>query len=523
MRFPLSHAALGCASVTLLAGAALAAPQAQLTRTQGILGGSVDFDLSGANSGQFFFLMPSFQTGPLPLALIDPVDTRLLGIGLDLQSVWTFGVIDPLGNASTNYLLPPDPALQGLELFTQAITLPGTTTLVDDVTNRTAFALSAPGNATLTVGDLPAALSGHTATTLPDGRVLLAGGGGVDSFGATVPGNLLYLFDPQDQGFTTSSAVMSTERAAHTATLLGDGRVLLLGGSDAAAAPLASGEIYDPVTNTLSPIANMPTPRLLHTATLLNDGRVFVAGGASGFDLADPLAGLNNVLNSTIVYNPVANNWSAGPNFPNPRGGHRATKLNDGRVLLTGGLEVTQVIFIGAVPSITADCRIYNPANNSMSGAASFSGARALHAQVTLPDGRVFVAGGGTIDFLSLGISTLNSARVYDPGSNTWANVTSLAQPRAYAEAFAVAGNRVCVAGGLAAVDAATSSGVPANLVETSAITFGGWSTAPMVMPRVIPAIASIEDGLRLSITGAPYDSVSGGTLLDFSAETFLP
>lgn len=522
MRPPQTRTAL-FAAAALTCGAAPALAQLELTRSNGALGGQVDYAITGGSGFDLFFLAPSFGTGPVPLAIIDPADPRVLDIGLDLQSAWISGVMSGIGTGGGSYPLPNDAALQGLPLYAQAFTLPGTTTLVNEITARTGFALSAPGNATETLGDLPVALAGNTSTTLDDGRVLLAGGGGSDSGGAPVLGDRLYLFDPQTQEFATSPAVMSTDRAAHTATLLADGRVLLLGGSNSLEVPLASGEIYDPVTDSLAPVTNMPGPRLLHTATLLDDGRVYVAGGASGFDLADPLGGLGNVLESTLLYNPTTDSWSNGPNFPDPRAGHNASKLNDGRVLLTGGLEVTQVIFIGPLPSITSDCRIYNPANNSMSGVADFSGARALHAQVTLPDGRVLVAGGGTIDFLSLGISTLNSARVYSPGGNTWVNVASLNQSRAYAQAFVVSGDRVVVGGGLASVDATAGSGAPADLLETSSFSFGGWSTAPTVQPRALAAIAAIEGGLRLLITGVPFDAGTGGTLLDFSAETFLP
>lgn len=522
MRTPLSRAALVGASSVALATALAAAPQAELERSQGLIGGTVDYAITGGDPFQLFVLMPSFETGPLPLALIDPTDPRVLSIGLDLQTYWTTGALDAAGSAAVSYPLPNSPALQGLPHYAQALTIPGATTLVDDVTGQTAVALAAAGTSVLTVGDMPVVLQGNTATALADGRVLIAGGGGTDGAGVPVSGDGLYLFDPQTQGFSAAAATMGTDRAAHTATLLADGRVLLLGGSDALQNPLASGDIWDPVTDTVTAIAPMPTPRLLHTATLLDDGRVFVAGGANGFDLVDPLAGLGNVLASTAVYDPVANSWSGGPSFPNPRAGHRASKLNDGRVLLTGGLEVTQIIFIGNVPIISADCRVYNPSNNSLAGVADFSGARALHAQVTLPDGRVLVAGGGTIDFLSLSISTLNTARLYDPGSNTWTAVPSLAQARAYADAFVVDGPRVVVAGGLGTVDQSTGSGTPADLFETSALTFGGWSATPPVVARSIPVFAVVDGGQRLLMVGPDF-AATGVPPVDLSAETFVP
>jgi N-acetylneuraminic acid mutarotase len=498
---------------TPLLPSAASAAQVELVRVNGQLGALVQYFVS-ADPGQLYVLMPSFQTGPLPLALLDPGDPRVLGIGLDLQSAWAFAPLDVFGNGAVSYPLPNSAALQGLPLYAQAITLPGVATLVDDISPRNGFALCFNNTTALTVGDLPVAIAGHTATALDDGRVLIAGGGATDAQGAAVPGDRLYLFDPQTQEFSTSSATLITARAAHTATLLADGRVLLLGGSDDNSLPLASAELYDPSSDSVSAAAPMPGPRVAHTATRLGDGRVFVACGANGFDLADPLAGLGNILSSTLVYNPANNTWSSGPSFPRPRVGHAASLLADGRVLLTGGLEVTQIIFIGPVPSITADARYYQPSNNTLQDAPDFSGARALHTQTTLPDGRVLVAGGATLDILSLSITTFDTVRLFASGG--WSNVASLAQPRVYAQSVVTSGGGLVVVGGLQAVDTTGGSANPATAIEASSGAFGSWtSTATLSQPRVIPTATAIDGGQRVLVVG--------GVELDLTAETYLP
>jgi uncharacterized repeat protein (TIGR01451 family) len=109
----------------------------------------------------------------------------------------------------------------------------------------------------------------HTATLLPDGRVLVSGG---FTFVRVVSASA-EIFDPA-LGTWSLTGSMSAERAQHTATLLPDGRVLVSGGR------LASAEIYDPALGTWSLTASMNTSRSRHTATLLPDGRVLVSGGA---------------------------------------------------------------------------------------------------------------------------------------------------------------------------------------------------------------------------------------------------
>ncbi|MBV7335817.1 hypothetical protein KFU94_47775 [Chloroflexi bacterium TSY] len=122
---------------------------------------------------------------------------------------------------------------------------------------------------------------------------------------------------------------LSTARLEHTATVLSDGRVLVAGGkaSGTQFIPLDSVEIFDPTNSTWSTINSLSTVRARHTATLLGDGRVLIAGGFTG----------SAVLSSAEIFDPATGTWAATGNMINGHSGHTATLLNDDRTLVVGG------------------------------------------------------------------------------------------------------------------------------------------------------------------------------------------
>jgi N-acetylneuraminic acid mutarotase len=157
---------------------------------------------------------------------------------------------------------------------------------------------------------------GGTATVLPDGRVLVAGG------------DVVEIYDPAT-GTWSAAASLHVGRSYHTATLLNNGQVLVAGGVVTSGTQTASTEVYDSSTNTWTAAGTMTIPRMNHTATLLPDGNVLVVGGnpASGY----------SALATAEIYSPSSGTWTSAASMAHARNGHTATLLSDHSVFVTGG------------------------------------------------------------------------------------------------------------------------------------------------------------------------------------------
>lgn len=293
---------------------------------------------------------------------------------------------------------------------------------------------------------------GHTATLLPDGTVLIAGG-----FGGTGVHASAEVFDPQTRHFAPAGS-LEHGRMMHTATPLPDGRVLVLGGVDERHGLLASAELYDPVEGTFSPAGRLRRPRAGHTATPLDDGRVLVVGGTDA--KARP-------IRSVEVYDPARQRSKRVSRPKEVRVGHSATLLDDGRVLLVGGIA-----YGANRPEVFASAEVFEPTTGRFASVGSLADARWLHTATRLGDGTVLVLAG-----LSDGPEPRRSAELYDPARQRFTIIADLAVPAAVETSTLLDDGRVLLVGsedeGLASLhvlDPATRSLAAAGSLHSPAI-----------------------------------------------------
>lgn len=181
---------------------------------------------------------------------------------------------------------------------------------------------------------------------------------------------------------------MSEARARPTATLLDPddpgSEVLVAGGFDDANAPLRSAELYEPLRRVFARTGDMTARRGGHTATRLDDGRVLMIGsGAPRFNITS--AGVAET--STELYVPAAGTFTSGPSLSTARFDHTATLLDDGRVLIAGGAPT-----LGATP--LNSFVLYDPSTGSLSASGTMQRPRRGHASVLLNNGTVLITGG---------------------------------------------------------------------------------------------------------------------------------
>lgn len=262
----------------------------------------------------------------------------------------------------------------------------------------------------------------HTATLLDDGKVLVVGG--YSSSG--IAGAEIY--DPTNDTWSAAGQ-LQTQRADHSATLLLDGRVLVAGGvASAGGASLISAELYDPASNSWSPAAPLVETRLSHSANLLQNGQVLVAGGFRD----GGRSGTRWALSSAELFDPGTNTWSAAASMAIDHYQHAATTLADGRVLITGGNHEFSM----------ATAEIYDPATNIWSAAAGLIMGRRRHTATLLQNGTVLIAGGGYFN------SPLADAEIYDPAANIWTATPAASVPRWDHSAVSLPSGAVLVTGG---------------------------------------------------------------------------
>ena len=300
----------------------------------------------------------------------------------------------------------------------------------------------------------------HTATRLADGRVLIAGGGPANWVSTAFPYLAsAELYDPATGTFSPTGT-MTMPREDHTATLLEDGRVLIVGGNDEGSHTTPTAELYDPSTGAFSPTGSLRTARGFHTATLLADGRVLIVGGdAAAWEDSGPF------LASAEIYDPATGTFSPAGPLAEGRSHHAATLLPDGRVLISGGVTS------GGDSVSLASAELFDPATGTFSPTGPMTDGRVYHTATVLSDGRVLVTGGCPFGRVyANNPQFLKSAELYDPATGTFTPTGSMSFGRTWAAAMLLTGDRVLITGGVG--DGSTISLDTAEIYDPASGTF---------------------------------------------------
>ncbi len=341
------------------------------------------------------------------------------------------------------------------------------------LTTSLSFAAWAP------TGSMRSARASHTATLLPNGNVLAAGG---TNNNAALASSELYNPGSGTWSFTGS---MNVARVSAQAVLLANGKVLTMGGctNDCLSSTIASAEVYSPANANWALTGSMARARAEFVAVALPNGKVLVAGGCTAYttngckavttaaELYDPSTGMwsstgamraarmsmtatllpsgkvliaggqtaaSDALGSSELYNPATGTFTLTGKMITPRSGHTATLLPNGFVLMAGGENVNGVSL--------AKSELYNPASGTYAATANMPSTRQEHTAVLLPNGYVLVSGGNRVTLTAT--TVLASCAIYNPASGTWTTASSLKNARVDHTSTALPNGKILDAGG---------------------------------------------------------------------------
>lgn len=313
--------------------------------------------------------------------------------------------------------------------------------------------------------DLPFPRDKHIAVGLDDGRVLVATGE------APIDGlQPADLYDPPSNTWAVSGKPLEYRESAR-AVLLDDGKVLIAGGMNDSAAC----ELYDPATGVFTATGSMSTPRRWFGLAKLKDGRVLAAGGYG--------TGIGNSyeLSSAEIYDPSAGTWSNTGSLSHARSDVTAVALQDGRVLVPGGV---------VLGTRFSSAEVFDPQLGTWSSAGDMSVGRAMYDAALLTSGRVAVTGGDSTSNLD----------VYNPATNSWKLVGSVQGSSEYITATALPDDSLLIAG----LDSGgTATGTVVFAATTEQMSFGGdmnhgrgHHTATLLAPGATSASVLVVGGM---------------------------
>jgi Galactose oxidase, central domain len=351
-------------------------------------------------------------------------------------------------------------------------------------------------------GSMKEARQQASATLLKDGRVLVVGGNVNNP--ATVASAELYDHATGKFTYTGWPHVAVEGGVPVLSVLLNSGRVLVIG-CDQSSSPSgicasSLADVYDPSSGTFNAVGPITGSCALCTATLLNDGRVLVARGAG----PEP----------SLLFDPATDTFDTTGSTITARVDQTTTLLSDGRVLIAGGFVAQGGLLVGL-----ASAELYDPKTGKFSPTGSMITARGGQTATLLSDGRVLIAGGATAG-ISVG-KILASAELYDPKTGTFSPTGSMITARGGQTATLLSDGRVLIAGGSDLRLIAGGSDSPGDSLAGGSLasaelydpTTGRFSpTGSMTTARVGQTATLLSDGRVL---------IAGGS--DSSAELYQP
>jgi hypothetical protein len=345
-------------------------------------------------------------------------------------------------------------------------------------------------------GSLAAARDLHTATLLPNGDVLVAGG---RNGGPSVKAELYH----PSTGTWTRTGSMTTARYWHRATLLRNGKVLVVGTNqwpsssyEAFTATVRSAELYDPITGRWSPTGSMVDALYFRTLTLLPNGKVLAAGGST-------VEGQES--NHAELYNPATGAWTPTAPMAQARHGATANGLANGKVLVAGGYDNPGPLL--------ASAELYDPTRGTWAPTGAMKAPRTDGIGVTLTNGKVLVFGGGALGPNGKQ-STTQPPALYDPASGSWSSTGPAVHHRIFTTGTLLRNGQVLAAGGNP--DGKTDKTATAEIYNP--VTNRWTATTPMALARRGHTAILLPTGKVLIASGQGAGGVRTKT-----AELFTP
>lgn len=281
----------------------------------------------------------------------------------------------------------------------------------------------------------------HSSVKLSDGRILRYRLQKDELWTEFV--NEIDVFDPSLNSWTPLP-IPPRHRIGPDVVLLDDGRVLVVGGQDIAPSSpqdailpfVGTTEIFNPATGEWRQAAPMEQPLFRQAAVLLSDGRVLVVGGVSLSDGKESAR--------AEIYDPATDTWTPTEDMATERGEPKAVLLSDGRVLVTGDKSLD-------FRAVTGKAETYDPDTGAWSSIEDMSKTSTGHTLTLLPDGRVLAAGG--VHPTNRHFGAYSTTEIFDPAANSWSPGPELSEPRIHHSATLMPDGRVLLIGGFVPED----------------------------------------------------------------------